>query len=430
MKKLRAVLFLAAVLAVSGLPAFGQDQDPYEIIGRWSYGVICGDWFPQGLAFGIAIDSKDNVYVCDTCGLVIKKYNAFGNLITSWSPKPVNGFALIPKAIAIDDEDNVYVSVNSDLMNSAVAHVQKFNSDGDFLTEWGTPGDSPYYFFAAAGGIACGPDGHIYVIAEFGDPVVCKFDKSGNYIAGFGHWGSNDEELGFNYPTYITVNKAGEIFVSAFGEGNDSCRIKKFNSSFEPLLSWRPPDTHGPNGLIVDEEGHLLAATHDGRVLKFNAETGEFLQIVADRGTFEIHPGGIDIDSMGNVWVADESHFVTEFAPPYITVSVDIKPETASNAIDPKSNGKIPVAILTTDAFDAATVAPATVTFGKTGTEAAPWKYALEDVNGDGRLDLMLHFETQKTGLACGDTKALLKGKTQSGRAIKGEDSIQTVGCK
>jgi len=114
----------------------------------------------------------------------------------------------------------------------------------------------------------------------------------------------------------------------------------------------------------------------------------------------------------------------------YQMVAIDIKPGSYPNSINPKSKGKIPVAILTTGTFDATTVDPATVRFGATGTEAAPVQSALEDVNGDGDTDMILHFNTQDTGIKCGDTSASLTGQTLSGQAIKGADAIQTVGCK
>jgi 2-keto-4-pentenoate hydratase len=65
-------------------------------------------------------------------------------------------------------------------------------------------------------------------------------------------------------------------------------------------------------------------------------------------------------------------------------VSIDIKPGSFPNSINPKSKGKTPVAILTTDSFDATTVDSSTVLFGATGNEAAPVHSALEDVDGDG----------------------------------------------
>jgi hypothetical protein len=112
------------------------------------------------------------------------------------------------------------------------------------------------------------------------------------------------------------------------------------------------------------------------------------------------------------------------------TVLIDAKPGDFPNSINPRSKGVIPVAIRTTATFDAATVDPATVRFGRTGTEASAVHSAFEDVNGDGKHDLILHFETQKTGIRCGDTSVVLMGQTLGGQAIQGSDSVQTVGCK
>lgn len=117
-------------------------------------------------------------------------------------------------------------------------------------------------------------------------------------------------------------------------------------------------------------------------------------------------------------------------APSGELVTIDIKPGSFPNSINPKSKGKIPVAILTTDSFDATTVDPITVLFGRTGTEAAPVHFAFEDVDGDGDADMILHFKTQETGILCWDTSASLTGKTFGGQMIEGSDSIKTVGCK
>ncbi len=113
-----------------------------------------------------------------------------------------------------------------------------------------------------------------------------------------------------------------------------------------------------------------------------------------------------------------------------INVSIDIKPGGSPNSINPRSRGKIPVAILTTATFDATTVDPATVLFGRTGTEAAPVHAALQDVDGDGDTDMILHFNTQETGIRCGDVSASLTGETLSEQAIEDSDAIKTVGCK
>ena len=112
-----------------------------------------------------------------------------------------------------------------------------------------------------------------------------------------------------------------------------------------------------------------------------------------------------------------------------VDILVDIKPNTLPNSINPKSRGVIPVAILTTGTFDAATVDPNTVRFGVTGIEADPVHFALDDVDGDGDIDLILHFNNQAAGIVCGDTSASITGETFAGQEIHGTDSIKTVGC-
>jgi hypothetical protein len=109
------------------------------------------------------------------------------------------------------------------------------------------------------------------------------------------------------------------------------------------------------------------------------------------------------------------------------TVTIDIKPESFPNHISCKNlKGLIPVAVLTTNTFDAATINVSTVKFGKTGTEASETqgKGRLEDVDGDGDQDMMLHFRFGDTGLDCGDTEAILTGETTDGDPIQGNDSV------
>ena len=50
-------------------------------------------------------------------------------------------------------------------------------------------------------------------------------------------------------------------------------------------------------------------------------------------------------------------------------------------------------------------------------------------MDGDGDLDLVVHFRTQDTGIACGDTEVTLTGETFGG-SIEGRDSIVTTGCR
>jgi uncharacterized repeat protein (TIGR01451 family) len=113
-----------------------------------------------------------------------------------------------------------------------------------------------------------------------------------------------------------------------------------------------------------------------------------------------------------------------------LVVVIDIKPGSFPNSINPRSEGVIPVAILTTASFDATAVDPRSVQFGPTGAREAHEKGHVEDADGDGDLDLVLHFGTQDTGIVCRTTAASLTGQTFAGQAIEGSDSIRTVGCQ
>lgn len=113
-------------------------------------------------------------------------------------------------------------------------------------------------------------------------------------------------------------------------------------------------------------------------------------------------------------------------------VLLDVVPGDSSNTIRLNSS-TFKVAILSTSTFDARTVNVNSVRFGDTGTEDSIARkkgarvYEYRDVNGDGRLDLVLTITTSATGFVAGDTVANLTGQTTSGLGITGQSSIRVV---
>ena len=116
---------------------------------------------------------------------------------------------------------------------------------------------------------------------------------------------------------------------------------------------------------------------------------------------------------------------------PIIEVNIDIKPGEEPNSINLGSNGKVPVAILSSPTFDASTVDPASVTLAgsKVALKGKGDKYmaAVQDVNGDRLPDLIVHVDTMAFQLTAGDTEAVLEGKTYAGLCIRGTDTVRIV---
>jgi hypothetical protein len=119
-----------------------------------------------------------------------------------------------------------------------------------------------------------------------------------------------------------------------------------------------------------------------------------------------------------------------------LPISIEIKPgrEVERAPVNPKSRGKIPVALLSSSDFNALDVAVdvALLTFGATGDERSLSRCGRggEDVNGDGRLDLVCHFENQLARFTPDSYEGILKGVTTDGRQFEGRDLLKVVPVK
>ena len=140
----------------------------------------------------------------------------------------------------------------------------------------------------------------------------------------------------------------------------------------------------------------------------------------------------VSLDTTNNIICGSVTSFspFAIFEPIPLPVTIDIKPGSFPNSINLGSGGTVPVAIFSTQTFDARTLNPSTITLAsapvKLKGQGTPMA-SFQDVNGDGFLDIVVHVSTQALQLNETDTTAVLRGKTLDGRVIKGTDSVRVV---
>jgi hypothetical protein len=133
-------------------------------------------------------------------------------------------------------------------------------------------------------------------------------------------------------------------------------------------------------------------------------------------------------------WRSDtfqEPAFRLATVPESATLSLDIKPGSDRNPLNPMSRGVIPVAILGSDTFDVADVDVTTLAFGPSAAAPAHTAGGHEmDVNDDGLTDLVSHYRIQETGIASGDAEACVTGETLGGQPFEGCNSVEVLAPK
>jgi hypothetical protein len=127
---------------------------------------------------------------------------------------------------------------------------------------------------------------------------------------------------------------------------------------------------------------------------------------------------------------ATEYHIYRYRVPP-LGVAIKIKPGSDTASINLGSAGVIPVAILSSATFDASQVNPASVSLAGARVnligKAGRYSCSSQDVNSDGRADLVCHVETAAFLLEPGESTAMLEGETYDGASIRGQEIIRIV---
>jgi DNA-binding beta-propeller fold protein YncE len=228
--------WLAGCLGALLLLATASSAGAFGFLLSWgSDGTAEGQF---GSPVGVATDASGNVYVADSATERIQKFDSNGQFLRMWGWGVDTGAAAFeictstcqvgfsgtgdgqfnsPRGIGIDAAGNVYVSdTNND-------RVQKFDSNGNFITKWGTAGTGNGQL-NEPDGIAPDAAGNVYVADQFNDRVQ-QFDANGNFISVIGSLGTGPGQ--FNDPDGAAVDGAGNLYIA----DRENDRVQKFGEA-------------------------------------------------------------------------------------------------------------------------------------------------------------------------------------------------------
>jgi DNA-binding beta-propeller fold protein YncE len=168
----------------------------------------------------------------------VQKFNNSGTFLTKWgSAGSANGQFSTPYGIALDGSNTVYV------LDAGNLRVQTFDSNGNYLGQWGgLIGNAPGQFVSPHG-IAIDSSNNVYV-ADSGNNRIQKFSNHGSFLTS---WGStNGYAAGqFSSPMAITADNNNQFYVA----DTYNNRIQVF--TYNPIPVTPPPLTITSSGTNV-----------------------------------------------------------------------------------------------------------------------------------------------------------------------------------
>lgn len=290
----------------SQLEWVGTLQSAADVTGsasrlKWLFRKVMGTDDRQkalGMPYGIAVSKQGRILVADTKARVVHLFDPAKRRYKTVHPPESDPF-LSPIALALDAQDNVYVS------DSMRSRIFVFNSDGKFLRTIGALGKNESIFKRSTGIAIDTQRGRLYVVDTVAmDIVVLSLD--GKVLQRVGHRGADIGE--FNYPTQVAVAPDGSIWVA----DSLNFRVQHFGPDGTPLNAFgRLGDGLGEfdkaKGIALDRRGNVYVVdgmrdrvqvfSPEGRLLFYFGNTG------AAPGEFFL-PTGITVDDK-KVYVAD-----------------------------------------------------------------------------------------------------------------------------
>ncbi|MDF1552817.1 MAG: hypothetical protein P1P84_07135 [Deferrisomatales bacterium] len=220
---------------------------------------------------------------------------------------------------------------------------------------------------------------------------------------------------------------------SAGAEGNDSSvessissdgRIVAFRSRAANLVT---NDTNGERDVFIRDRAFGTTCRVSVSAAGEEGNDTSWLPSVSGDG------GHVAFEAVASNLIPNDGNGVPDIlvavadCPPVgetiVEVPIDVKPGSEVNPINLASRGVVPVAVLTTGAFDGTTVDPSSVRLAGGLARHS----SLEDVDRDGDLDLLLQIPARELSILPGSETIVLVGETYNGLAIVGWDSITLV---
>ncbi|MFO0793523.1 MAG: PQQ-binding-like beta-propeller repeat protein [Candidatus Brocadiaceae bacterium] len=407
------------------------DYQAHTVVKLDSHGNILWATDVGGVYVFQAVENPTDKTIYAVGGDKFTKLSSDGAILLQ---KPISG-----STIDVDPSDgSFYVGDYDDWVS-----ISKYDANGNFIKSFGGTigGPVPVLYLA---------DGSIYTNSY--SAGVYKFDKDGNLLWQKQpvHWHNS-----YGFATIVVDQRDGSVVATA----QDCCNVPdgnvgvvvRFDTDGNTLWARELGDLSYSRNAIDPTENVIYGASSSfqnaiNRLLKINLTNGDVIWsksrgeglrtpsvdpfdgsiYVASFDTKEI----VKVDKNGNIlWgpknIGYYSWYLETTSDVVVTLTIDVKPGSFLNPINLKSKGNVPVAILSSPTFDATTVDRNTVVFA--GASPLPIGKSPEDVNGDGLLDVVLHFKTQDLNLQPGDTEACLSGKTLDGQDIEGCDSVRII---
>jgi tripartite motif-containing protein 71 len=295
-------------------------------------------------------------------------------IVKVWPEVPLGWHFYQPLAVAVDKSDNVYIG------DSGNYCIKKFDSEGRFITQWGSPGSEDGQFQTITN-LRVGDSGIVYV---FDGDRIQKFTPYGQFIGMFER--RNLDTNTTKSPIDLTIDEKGNVLVLAVIKRPESDQthtvgIEKYSPAGEFISQWEADAGSGDGQfqfareIAIDAKDNIYIT--DGgnhRVQKFDS-SGKFLTKWGAFGEQDGHfsfPRSITIDESGNVYVLDKNA-VQKFTPQgEFLARWEAKAGTTRIALDSHSN-----------AYVTCWWVHAVVKFDKAGNITSEWTSA---GRGDGRF--------------------------------------------